>query len=170
MDTKICKTCEQEKDTNDFPHHRAVCIRCASKERIEWGRRNREKTRAALKRYRKNHPETIRKYNRQVRAKALELVGKGIVACKCGCDKPELLEINHINGGGAKEMREQTVSRCKHYNNQMFYQDIVQGRRAIDDLELLCKPCNGIHYLELKYGPLPYEIKWKSNEQSPTNC
>jgi len=41
-----------------------------------------------------------------------------------------------------------------------FYFDIASGKRKTDDLELLCKPCNAIHCLELKHGPLPMKVVW----------
>lgn len=43
-----------------------------------------------------------------------------------------------------------------------FYREIAKLRRAVDDLELLCRPCNAIHYLELKHGPLPFRVVWSA--------
>ena|SRR3990167_2210919 len=72
---------------------------------------------------------------------------------RCGCDDVRLLEINHKNGGGGKETQKgNKVAR--------FYLDIASGKRKTDDLELLCKPCNGIHALEMKYGQLPMKVVW----------
>jgi hypothetical protein len=71
-----------------------------------------------------------------------------------------MLEINHKNGGGAREVKQGNRFNC----------DIISGRRSIDDLEILCKPCNAVHYLELKYGPLPFCVKWEpvnSSEDIP---
>jgi hypothetical protein len=56
-----------------------------------------------------------------------------------------LLEINHKNGGGTKE------SRTTPDGSIGMYRRIVDGRRGIDDLELLCKICNTIHLVELMY-------------------
>ena len=74
-----------------------------------------------------------------------------MVCVSCGCDREELLEINHVNGGGGKEFKKK---------GNKFYIDIAKMRRETNDLELLCKPCNAIHYLELKFGNLPFQIKW----------
>jgi hypothetical protein len=61
------------------------------------------------------------------------------------------LEINHVNGGGGKEM--------KSLGNK-FYREIARLRRDVEDLELLCRPCNAVHALELKHGPLPFRVVW----------
>lgn len=79
---------------------------------------------------------------------------------RCGCDDPRLLEINHKNGGGNREMQK------GKYSSQFLYA-VVKGTRKTDDLELLCKPCNAIHALELRYGPLPIRVTWKTG-QTPT--
>lgn len=71
----------------------------------------------------------------------------------CGCDDLRLLEINHINGGGTQE-------REKGKASHKFAQDIYMGRRSVDDLNLLCKICNALHYLEMKFGKLPFEVKF----------
>lgn len=87
-----------------------------------------------------------------LRRSVLLLVGRGDVRCvRCRCDRPELLEINHKNGGGAKEIK---------VNPSKFYWDIVALRRRVDDLELLCKVCNALHALELRFGRLPFEVRY----------
>lgn len=93
------------------------------------------------------------KYNKKQRLKALNLVGKDKIVCtRCGCDDYRLLEINHINGGGAIEY--------KKFNYRLT-QAIASGKRNINGLELLCKPCNGIHALELKYKEeIPLMVIW----------
>ena len=80
------------------------------------------------------------------------------VCARCGCNDTRLLEINHIKGGGAKELGKEGR------RSTAFYYDIVSGKRATDDLELLCKPCNSIHALEMKYGPLPMKMVWLGSE------
>jgi hypothetical protein len=83
------------------------------------------------------------------------------VCVRCGCDDTRLLEINHKNGGGAKEMQNGKGST-------RFYLDIANGTRDTDDLELLCKPCNAIHALELKYGQLPMRVVWSGQQTDST--
>jgi hypothetical protein len=42
------------------------------------------------------------------------------------------------------------------------------GKRTTEDLELLCRPCNALHWLEMKYGPLPMRVVWTPPESSST--
>lgn len=82
------------------------------------------------------HREVYRKYRWNVRLRVIEQFGGKCVYC--GCNIPEALEINHINGGGAKEKRETN-------RGEMFYLDILKGRRNMEDLELTCIVCNAWH-------------------------
>jgi len=91
------------------------------------------------------HPTYFKDRYDALRLAALKKVGHGILKCnRCGCDKYEWLEINHINGGGCKER--------KIENGSKFYESIVSGVRKIDDLELLCRPCNLIDAAERMSG------------------
>jgi hypothetical protein len=165
---KLCSKCGAEKPPD---HKHAYCKKCRSeykkayyqankekltKQRLAWHARNKEKDRAYAFKWRQSNPDAYRKgwqsYNLRRRVNVLLKISKELRCCRCGCDKIELLEINHKYGGGLKE-----VGR----RNQVFYQKIISGERATDDLEILCKPCNILHYLELKYGPLPYSLVWR---------
>ncbi len=46
-----------------------------------------------------------------------------------------------------------------------FYRDIALMRRTVEDLELLCKPCNAVHALELKHGQLPFRVVWEARDE-----
>jgi len=105
--------------------------------------------------YNKNHKEKIKAYGEtykeNIRIDILNIISNNNPVCvRCGCDDVRLLEINHKNGGGGEE-------RKKEMN---YYQNIHKGRRKTDDLELLCRVCNAWHYLELKYGKLPYKVSY----------
>ena len=119
--------------------------------------------------YSKNHPDRVKslkeydkKYGKERRKAERELVRNVVFnlisnnnpcCANCGCDDKRLLEINHKNGGGGKELK-------KGKNTNVFMWDIYMGRRKTNDLNLLCRPCNSLHYLELKYGKLPLKILW----------
>lgn len=91
------------------------------------------------------------------RFKVLKVISNDNLSCaQCGCNDIRLLEINHINGGGSKETD-------KGRKNSYFWNNILSGKRKTDDLEILCRVCNARHYLESKYGKLPYKITF-SNE------
>lgn len=77
----------------------------------------------------------------------------------CHCDDIRLLEINHKNGGGTKELK-------KGRNARRFYLDIKHCRRGINDLNVLCRVCNNWDYLERKYGSLPYTVIWNGGNMN----
>lgn len=98
-------------------------------------------------------PGRTAEQERRWRRRALMVVGGGSIACvRCGCDRPELLEINHKNGGGRPEL----LSVGK-----LWTRKIARLERDTSDLELLCRPCNAVHYLEMKHGPLPFSVTWE---------
>ena len=112
-----------------------------------------------IAKYRSEHREERNKYmkkrRKELRIKLLNIISNGNICCvKCGCDDIRLLEINHKNGRGNKELQ-------KGKKSLKFYDDILKGKRKTDDLELLCRICNNLHYLELKFGKLPYKISYK---------
>jgi len=144
----------------------------------EYRKKYPEKNKAACKRYYEKHKEHCkklvkirydnnkeeikeyyRKYNKEryskFRTAVFNLLSNNNPHCvRCGCEDIRLLEINHKNGGGKREIR----------NSIKFYGDIINGIRKTDDLEILCRVCNHWHYLELKYGELPYKVIFKNKK------
>ncbi len=107
-----------------------------------------------LKAWRAKNPGYATRYSRRYREIALKVIGGGSTRCaRCGCDDARLIEINHKNGGGGKELNGENGSHS-------FYIDIARLRRSTADLELLCRICNAHHYLELKFGDLPFLVVW----------
>ena len=137
-----------------------TCPRCGrtkdSRDRKQWAKQYSLKNPQRFKKL----LETKRKIsstdaNRNNRKSALLLVGNGNVRCEnCGCEDIRFLEINHKNGGGNKELKRGKVSN-------KFYWDITMMRRKTSDLNILCKVCNNLHALELKYGKLSYRVTYQ---------
>lgn len=77
---------------------------------------------------------------------------------RCQCDDLRLLEINHkdpATSGGK--------NRTSAGNG--FLKAIINGKHPVEGLELLCRPCNAIHYLEFKFGmSLPMKVVWYGSE------
>ena len=73
------------------------------------------------------------------RLKVLTLLGKKCE--RCGNEDPRVLQINHINGGGGHEIKARGGS-------MYFYSAILDGSRAIGDLNVLCANCNIVHEYE----------------------
>lgn len=117
------------------------------------------KARAAkwVKKWRDNNPEKQRLARRRAylnrKIKALRTVGE--VKCKrCGCDEVQFLEFNHIEGNGCKEWRK---------NGRVATMEmILSKKRGIEGLEILCRVCNSLDYLERKNknSSLRYKIIW----------
>lgn len=130
------------------------CPQCQRVRRVTVRNYEARKNVAAISDFRKANPGYSSEWERRYRRRAVMLVGRGAVACvQCGCDRPEMLEINHINGGGGLELKG---------SGHKMYRDIARMIRPVDDLNLLCRPCNAVHYLELKFGPLPFKIMWEA--------
>lgn len=104
------------------------------------------------------------KYRTLIRKRVFFKISGSIapVCVRCGCDDTRLLEVNHKNGGGGKETQGGRSSN-------RFYLDIANGIRSTDDLELLCKPCDAIHALELRYGQLPMKVVWLGHQTDSTH-
>lgn len=184
---KICASCKENlpfdcfnKCSRTTDNKQSYCRKCQSDklrqrrkesgkeiDKKTWQKRKAdpahfEKRKKANKKWRENNPEKYKEIwkrtNRQYKEKVLLKISDNLSCNKCGCDKRELLEINHINGGGSKEMR-------KLGNNKVFYKSILDGTRSATDLEILCKPCNILHYLEMKFGKLPYKLTWERTDE-----
>lgn len=149
----VCKKCfiafenKSKKILTQCPNcKRNIDARIRTEESKVYNRKNKHRI-EAYKKYNKENSKTRGQKSRErLRRTILNIVSNNNPVCvRCGCDDIRFLEINHKNGGGNKEM-----ANGKKSNN--FYWDIYMGRRNTDDLELLCKPCNSIHALELKYG------------------
>lgn len=83
-----------------------------------------------------------------------EISGSHIPKCvRCGCNDIRLLEINHKFGGGQKD-------RKNTKGTWYFHMDIINKKVDVSQYEILCRPCNAIHYLEMKYGNLPIKVVW----------
>ena len=60
----------------------------------------------------------------------------------CGCDDIDLLEFNHKDGNGCKEWR--------LTKGVPIVDRILTLKRKTDDLEVLCRVCNALDFLERK--------------------
>ena len=167
---KYCSLdCHRVARTKVEHHEMVFCIRCqmrvpnprklahpicpnCSLTLEAYKRKKRKGELGTIKEFAKNHPKHWRISYQKDRKAALRTVAQNIKprCVRCGCDDTRLLEINHRNGGGRKD-----YARGRH-----LYHEIKMGIRPIDDLEILCKPCNALHFLELKYGALPMKVSW----------
>lgn len=159
----ICRKCFIVFE-NKLKTQHTKCPKCGrlidARIRTEWSKLYNQKHPERIEKYKeyhKKHSKERGKINRErVKKVVFNLISNNNPICNnCGCDDVRLLEINHIVGGGNKELQ-----NGKRTN--VFMWDIYMGRRETMDLNLLCRACNALHYLELKYGKLPMKILWKS--------
>jgi len=97
----------------------------------------------------KKHRASQKKYIQNLKIKVFNKLGGKCVYCEC--NDINALEMNHINGGGGKEYRE-NGGGCQ----KQMYLDIMAGRRT--DIELACRVCNSLHYLVKLKG---LKNRWK---------
>jgi len=76
----------------------------------------------------------------KVRLKLAVIAKLGGKCVACGMTDPRVLQVNHKNGGGLKEL--------KRIGSTHIYRGIVLGTRTTDDVDLRCANCNIIYEYE----------------------
>lgn len=86
---------------------------------ISWYTQNPEKGRSACKRYRDRHPERFResqrKYREAVKERVMDHYGRKCSWPGCEVDDPDMLQIDHINGGGNQHYKKLGGGGYKFY-------------------------------------------------------
>jgi len=138
----------------------------ARPKRIETEQERKDRQASYVKKWRVNNPEKQRlarqrAYNNR-KVKAMNLVG-GAICRRCGCDSLHALEFNHINGNGTQEYRET--------NRKPIVDRLLTSKRNTDDLEILCRVCNALDYIERKVPETKgrFIITWQPDNQLPEN-
>lgn len=90
---------------------------------------------------------------------AMERLG-GVFCANCGCDKVEILEINHKDGGGQRQTKERG-----HRGPQPIYREIIKMTNPTEKYNVLCRICNAHHFVETILGIIGHKIIWLSNEK-----
>lgn len=142
----------------------------------QWVQKHSEKMKEHRKRWRESHREHLRAYAKEydsrpyvkerklprqrlyqqryfqyIKKKALDLLDWKCVYC--GCDIPELLEVNHKEIGTGR-------NRHSKMSSIDFYSKIVNGQIPLDTVERTCKICNTWHYCQKKYGDTGHRVIW----------
>lgn len=102
-----------------------------------------EKVLVRVNRFRQAHPNLGRIHDRKhfwrIRLRVIEKLGGKCVGC--GVADPRILNVNHKNGEGRKEL-------VTHRSNVTFYRRILDGERPTADLDLRCCNCNILYEYE----------------------
>lgn len=112
--------------------------------------KRKEYLRKYMRKYRKAKGEPSKQgYRHRLRTQVMTLLG-GPICANCKCDNVKILEINHINGGGRKDAKDLTK----------LFRDILAARRKKSEFNILCKPCNTLHYVTDILGIKGHKIIW----------
>jgi hypothetical protein len=101
-----------------------------------------------------------RDHRKRVKSRAFRLLG-GPVCRRCGSDFEPALEVNHRWGGGNREDLERRARGLP--TGSGFYAAIASGRRDTADLDVLCRLCNALDYIERRFPELraAWTVHWK---------
>lgn len=123
----------------------------------EYKRRNWISTRIYDRRYKMKNHQAFQAYwlnrHQKDKLKALQLISglEKPLCADCKCSDLRILEIDHINGGGTKEIK----SMLRKTN---IHREVAMGRRKTDDLRVLCKVCNVKHDVKRRFM-LDYKVE-----------
>ena len=172
--TAKCYRCKQEKPLSMFylslerkNKRQTMCKTCRAEYMMGYSNRTEvhpkrlQQVHNCFIKHKSKYLETDRKRRAKFRLTVLQKISGKIkpVCNRCGCDDFRCLEINHINGGGCKEFREREI-----LGGSKFYRLILTGQRKIEDLNILCRPCNNLEHLERRFGQLPFKIIWEGKK------
>ena len=151
----------------------ALVYREKNKEKIklksqEYYQKNRA---SVILKTKRNHEKNLVRYKeyyqqwyQNIRLESLSKVDPALKCAVCGCDDIRFLEVNHVKGGGKKEERARKSKT--HDENQNMILLIHNGKRGIDNLNLLCRACNSVDHLERVYGHTGLKVVWDKPENS----
>lgn len=125
---KECKKCKVVKPLTDFYNNKdgdfSHCKKCIRAYNINYHIINCEK---------------IREKRNGYRIEVLEVLGNKCV--KCGFNDKRALQIDHVNGGGAKELRSKKLG----YSKKGYYRNVIESFLVKENkYQLLCANCNWI--------------------------
>jgi hypothetical protein len=88
----------------------------------------------------------------KIRLGALRLVSSDTPKCgRCGCDVLEILEINHIHGGGTAR---------KESGIRLWRIVLAAGDSATEFFNVRCKVCNQLEYVEARFNVRSHRVIW----------
>lgn len=157
-----CTKCGRQKDKTNFydTHSTGQCKECIRLRMKLYGRKLRlnpilkEKERLKIKKWKRDNLDHVRllsrKWWRSLRLEVLAAYGGAKPICKCcGEDMEEFLAIDHINGGGSKQLKELKK------RGSSFYTWLKQNKFP-KGFQILCHNCN---FAKSRYNGCPHKRK-----------
>jgi len=128
----------------------------------EYYQKNRIAIILRTKKYREENLVWYKEYHQnwyaKIRLETLAKVDPALKCALCGCDDTRFLEVNHIKGGGVKERIAYRNEKHNESHNMILL--IHNGKRGLEDLNLLCRACNSLDHLERVYGHTGLRVVW----------
>jgi len=141
----------REKNKEELNRKRREYYQIHKKEKSEYDKNYTKENATRIKEYHKER-------HQKKRLEVLARIDPDMKCAMCGCDDTRFLEINHIEGGGAKEHK--GLKKTDHNESQNLIMLIHKGKRGVEDLNLLCRVCNSIDHLERVYGKIGLRTVW----------
>lgn len=148
---KPCKKCGISQTLDEFHRHpytkdghKATCKSCLRQH------------------YQENREELIKQSGQRQsewRKRAIDKLG-GPRCRECGCDVYDILEINHVNGGGNVDRKENGMVSGK------LWRAIALELRDLSEFEVLCRMCNQKHYVETLLGVQGFTVAYSPKTQN----
>ncbi len=95
-----------------------------------------------LKRFKKDSYSRITLYWQRIKLSVKEKYGNKCAVC--GCNDIEILQLDHVNGGGNAERRELGKGR-KGVGARKIYKKLYDEPNTLPEYRLLCSNCNMVH-------------------------
>ncbi len=131
---KECSTCHGELPDDEF--YKTSGLTCKSCAKIYARQRTLERLENPEYREKHNARRSLLHFKNK-----LQVIEKLGAACaNCGEIDPRILQVNHLNGGGRRELENGTWN---------FLKKIIDGNRSIEDLDLRCANCNILYEYEV---------------------
>jgi hypothetical protein len=128
----------------------------------DYYRKNKTQILIKTKQYRLKSMDKIKAYSQKIKLKALQIVSysEKPLCVNCGCADLRILEINHVNLNGSKELKtSKNGFKYKGRSSRSLFFEIINKNRPVSDLEVTCKVCNTKHYVEKKFG-LKFKVEF----------
>jgi len=123
---------KREYERKYYQNNLEQCRKYCMKYRQDHREQIREHDKKRYQNHKEQRKEQMRKKRRKLHDRVIDLLGGKCVGC--GITDKRILQINHKDGGGAKEY--------KKIGTNLFYRQILNGKRIIEDLDVRCANCN----------------------------
>lgn len=157
MNTKFCVKCKTEKSLDKFykdksqpSGHDFYCKVCSGVKDKEYRQRNKERLlKYGREKYRNNREFLLNRAKEYALKRKLLVFGHYGIKCECcGENHKEFLTIDHINGNGNKQRRDNNI--C---GGSGFYRWLIKNNYP-KEFRTLCINCN---FSLGKYGYCPHK-------------